>query len=139
MDLETKKIGIIGCSRVFEKYFLPAIKSTDKAKITFIGSREKEKAKKFAKISECNKFGNYEDVINSDVDAIYISLPVGLQEEWIIKAIKNKKHVLCEKSATTSYDSACKIISESKKNRVRILEGFSFRFHPQHRKIQEIL
>ncbi|MGI0011294.1 MAG: Gfo/Idh/MocA family protein, partial [Nitrosopumilaceae archaeon] len=56
-----------------------------------------------------------------------------------IKSAKAGKHIICEKSATASYKSAKKMVQECKKNDVRILEGFSFRFHPQHTKILKII
>ena len=133
------KFGLIGCSKTASKNFLPVINSKNDIKLDFIGSRSFDKAKNWAKENNCENFGNYDDVINSDVDAIYLPLPIGLHEEWAIKAAKSGKHILCEKSSTTSYNSAKKIIDICKTNNVRILEGFSFRFHPQHKKIQNLM
>tara|TARA_B110000014_G_scaffold263827_1_gene261973 strand:- start:4555 stop:5547 length:993 start_codon:yes stop_codon:yes gene_type:complete len=133
------KFGLIGCSKTALKNFLPIINSKDDIELDFIGSRSLAKAEKWAKENNCKNFGNYDDVINSDVDAIYLPLPIGLHEDWAIKAAKSGKHILCEKSSTTSYDSAKKIIDACKANNVRILEAFSFRFHPQHKKIQDLI
>ena len=131
---EHKKIsiGVLGCSRVAKKYFLPYVKSSEFVDLGFIGSRSLERAQQFAKEYGVAKFGSYEDVINSNVDIVYISLPISMHEEWSIKAAKAGKHVLCEKSSTTSYESAKKILQICKENNVRILEAFGFRFHPQH-------
>ena len=46
---------------------------------------------------------------------MYISLPIGLHEEWSIKAAEKGINIICEKSLTTSYESAKKIISACKK------------------------
>ena len=56
-----------------------------------------------------------------------------------MKAAKAGKHVLCEKSSTISYNSAQKIVKECKKNGVRIMENFSFIFHPQQTKILQLV
>lgn len=133
------KFGVIGCSRVAQRYFFPAVNSSEIASLEIIGSRSKEKAEEWARQNNCKLSGNYEDVLNSNVDAVYISLPIGLHEEFVIKAAEAGKHVLCEKSSTISFESAKRMVESCKKNNVRLLEGFSFRFHPQHDLVLEYI
>ncbi|NDB90973.1 MAG: gfo/Idh/MocA family oxidoreductase [Thaumarchaeota archaeon] len=134
------RFGIIGCSRIAANSTLPAIQTSQYAQIVNIGSRTNEKAQKFAAQFGCNKYGTYEDVLSDeDVDAVYISTPVGLHEEWAVKAANAGKHVLCEKSSTTSYLSAQKMVLSAKQNNTRLMEGFMFRFHPSHKKVLELI
>ncbi len=136
---EKIRFGIIGCSNIAEISTIPAIKESKFAKLEFIGSRDKKKAKIFAEKFNCKKFGTYEDVIKSkNVDAVYISTPVALHEIWAIKAAKNKKNILCEKSISDSFQSSKRMINAAKKNKVRLMEGLMFRFHPSHKKILEL-
>ena len=119
---------------------IPAIIKSEFAQLEMIGSRSLNKAKEISKEFDCKKFGTYEDVISDEkVDAVYISTPIGTHEEWAIKASLEGKHVYCEKSSTTSFQSAKKMIEYSKQNNVRIMEGFMFRFHPQHKKVKELI
>jgi len=137
---EKIKLGIIGCSNIAKKSVLPAIQSSKNAEISIIGSRSIDKSKFYSKLFSCKEFGTYEDVLDSkEIDAVYISLPVGLQKEWVSKAAKLGKHIICEKSATDSFQSAEEIISVCKENGVRLMEGFMFRFHPQQKKVQDII
>jgi len=132
--------GIIGCSSIADRTMIPAIKSVNSAKLEMIGSRSTEKAKRFARKFSCDNYGDYEDVLdNKDVDAVYISLPPGLSEKWAIKSASAGKHIICEKPAAVSYESAKNMVTACRKNNVRILEGFSFRFHPQHEKVLKII
>ena len=134
------KIGIIGCSRIAKRSVIPAIIKSKFSKIERIGSRTQEKAKEFSKEFQCQKFGTYEEVISDkSIDLVYISTPIGIHEEWAIKAISEGKHVYCEKSSTTSFESAKKMVDHAKQNSVRIMEGFMFRFHPQHQKVKELI
>ena len=134
------KFGIIGCSSIAQKSTIPAIVTSKNSVLEMIGSRSISKAKKFAKEFDCSKFGSYDDVLNNqNIDAVYISLPMSMHEEWSIKAAKSKKHILCEKSATLSYNSAKKIVKECKNNNVKIMENFVFKFHPQQKKILELI
>ena len=134
------KFGIIGCSRIAKKSVIPAIIKSEFAELEIIGSRSTDKAKEFASEFNCEKFGTYEDVISDDsVDVVYISTPIGTHEEWSIKATSAGKHVYVEKSSTFDYDSARKMVESAKENNVRIMEGFMFRFHPQHQKVKELI
>ena len=84
------QIGVLGCSRVAKRYFFPYISSSEFADVGFIGSRSLEKAQQYAKDYDVTKYGSYEDVVNSDVDIIYISLPISMHEEWCIKSAKQE-------------------------------------------------
>jgi dTDP-3,4-didehydro-2,6-dideoxy-alpha-D-glucose 3-reductase len=133
-------IGIIGCSTIAKNSTIPAILKSNNVILEHIGSRSNNKALEFAKTFDCKKCGTYDDVINDkNVDAIYISTPVGNHEEWVLKSAKAGKHVLCEKSSTTSFNSAKKMVSVVKQNNVRLMEGFMYRFHPSHQKVKKII
>ena len=138
--LNPLKFGIIGCSRIAKKSVIPAILKSEFAELEIIGSRTNEKSKELAKKFNCKKNGNYDDVISDEsVDAIYISTPIGTHAELAIKAASAGKHIYCEKSSTDSFNSAKKMIEFSKNNNVRIMEGFMFRFHPQHQNVKELI
>jgi len=127
------KFGIIGCSSFAERITIPSIKESKTAKLEIVGSRSIKKAKKVAKNFSCKAYGNYDEVLeNDEINSVYISLPIALQKNLIIKSAKAGKHILCEKSAVTSFDSAKKVVEECKKNSVRLMENFGFRYHPQH-------
>ncbi|WP_428324983.1 Gfo/Idh/MocA family protein [Nitrosopumilus sp.] len=134
------RIGIIGCSRISKKSVIPAILKSEFVEIEMIGSRTVDKAKEFSKEFDCKNFGAYEDVIsNKSIDAVYISTPIGTHAEWAIRAMSQGKHVYCEKSSTISFESAKKMVDCAKQNNVRVMEGFMFKFHPQHQKVKELI
>ena len=134
------RFGIIGCSRIAESTTIPAIINSSNTELSFIGSRSIEKAEKFASKFNCKNFGTYEDVMESDlVDVVYISVPVGLHAKYCLESSEHGKHVLCEKSSTVSLTEALKMVSSCKENHVRLMEGFMFRFHPQHSKVKELI
>ena len=125
------RFGIIGCSKIAKRSVIPAIIKSEFAELEVIGSRTEEHAKEFANEFNCEKYGTYYDVISNNlVDAVYISTPISMHDEWAIKAANAGKHIHCEKSSATSYQAAKKMIEQSKQNNVRIMEGFMFRFHP---------
>ena len=134
------KIGVIGCANVAERCMLPAIKATDEFELIAVASRTKEKAAIFADKFSCEAVEGYSNLIDrDDIDAVYIPLPTGLHEEWIIKALNNGKHVLCEKSLTTDYNSALKVITEAKNRELLVMEDFMFSYHSQHAFVKKLL
>jgi len=140
MDMEPLKFGIIGCSRIAKRSVIPAIIKSEFAELEVIGSRSIDKAEEFAKEFNCKKFGSYEDVISDDsVDVIYISTPIGTHAELSNKATEAGKHVYVEKSSANYLEDAKKMVESAKQNNVRLMEGFMFRFHSQHQKVQELI
>lgn len=134
------KFGVLGCSRVALKRMIPAIAGSEYTELAAIGSRNPEKAKEVAARFGASDFGTYEDVLNNkNVQAIYISLPNSLHEEWTIKACETGKHVICEKPAGISYAAAQRMVEAAKKNNVRLMEGLMFRYHPQQLKVREFI
>ena len=134
------KFGIIGCSRIAKRSVIPAIIKSEYAELEIIGSRSTDKAKDFAKEFNSEKFGTYEDVISNDsVDVVYISTPISTHREWSIKASEAGKHVYVEKSSAANLSSAREMVESAKENNVRLMEGFMFRFHPQHQKVKELI
>ena len=134
------KIGVIGCSNIAKTSVIPAILKSKNVELSFIGSRSKKKSKEFALKFKCKNFGTYDDVLSSnDVDAVYISTPISLHEKWVLESAKVNKHILCEKSSTTSFNSAKKMVSATQKNNVRLMEGLMFKFHPSHNLVKKLI
>lgn len=127
------KFGIIGCSRVAKKRFLPAVVSSKKARLRHIGSRNLVRAEEYAKEFGAEKAGFYEDVLNDEeVSAVYISTPPPLHFEWVIKAAEAGKHIICEKPAFLNLAEAKDALEICREKGVRIFENYAFLYHPQH-------
>ena len=134
------KFGIIGCSRIAKRSVIPAIIESKFAELEIIGSRTIERAKELANEVNCKKFGTYQDVMSdNEVDVVYISTPIGTHKELANNATSAGKHVYCEKSSTYNLESAQSMVENAKQNNVRLMEGFMFRFHPQHEKVIELI
>lgn len=134
------RFGVIGCSRVAQKGMLPALRDSEYAELAMVGSRNFEKAKEVASQFGGNEWGTYDDVLkNKNIDAVYVSLPNALHEEWTIKAIEAGKHVICEKPAAISYAAAQRMVESARKKNVRLLDGLMFQYHPQHARVRSLI
>jgi D-xylose 1-dehydrogenase (NADP+, D-xylono-1,5-lactone-forming) len=134
------RFGVLGTSRIAQKNALPAIQSSQLAELVMVGSRDPERGREISEKFGGSKWGSYEDVLNDpEIDAVYISLPNSMHEEWSIKVAHAGKHVWCEKPAATSCEGAKKMVRATKENNTRLMEGFMFRYHPQHEKIKALI
>jgi len=136
---EQINIGVLGCANIAKRSVIPAIQSLPQYNLKAVSSRTAEKAKSFADIFQCEAIEGYENIVTrDDIDAIYLPLPTGIHEEWVIKCLENGKHLLVEKSFAQDYSSAQKMISIAKENNLLIMEDFMFLYHSQQKVIKDI-
>lgn len=134
------KIGILGCANIAERYAINAFQNINNAEVLSIGSRDIEKAKTWAEKFGIKNAESYESLIkNKEIDALYMPLPIGLHKEWILKAAKNGKHILSEKSLASDLKDVKEIIEVCKENGVVLYENFTCDYHPQHAKVAELI
>ena len=132
------RIGVLGCGNIASRAVIPAIKSLDEFELVAIASRSLENARISAKRFDCEAIHKYENLLSRhDIEAIYISLPVGLHHKWTIKSLNNNKHVLCEKSISTDYRTAYNMVETAKQNKLVLIENFMFLYHSQHKFVLE--
>lgn len=67
---------------------------------------------------------------NKDIDIIYVVLPNSMHHEYVIRAAKTGKHVICEKPMAVSVKECEEMIAACKKARVRLFIGYRLHFEP---------
>jgi rfaE bifunctional protein nucleotidyltransferase chain/domain len=138
--MEKIRLGVLGCSNFLRKRIIDAVSKSSYAKIVCLSSRDLEKAKKWAEEFKIENYDSYEGLLKrKDIDAVYIALPVGLHKEWAIKAAETGKHVLCEKSLAVNLEEVREIVDSCKKNNMKLAENLMVEYHPQHRKVSDII
>ena len=132
--------GIIGCSRVARRRFLPAFAESDCARLISVGSRSPAKAGEYAREFGAEQFGDYDSILaNKKVDAVYISTPPLLHTEWVLKAAKAGKHIICEKPAFPTLAEARAALAACRRANVRLFENYAFLYHHQHAAARALL
>jgi len=135
------KWGIIGLGNM-ASHFANSINEVDNSKLTTISSSSSLKLKKFGTIfliDKKNRHINYLDIINSDIDAVYISTLNNNHASLIEALIKSKKKVLCEKPFAMSYEEAKNLSKLIKVEDNNFFEAIAYRCHPQTNRILEIV
>ncbi len=134
------RIGVLGCADIADRSMIPAVKEAEEFELIAVASRSEEKAVQFANKFNCEPIRGYENIINrKDIDALYIPLPTGLHEEWVTKALHEKKHLLVEKSFAVD-DVSAKIMTDlAILNKCVVMEDFMFQYHSQHQFVFDLL
>jgi len=136
-----KRIGyaIVGLGELTLGQIMPAFGACKYAKPVALVSGDPEKAKKVAAqygITEKNiyNYQNFDDIkSNPEIDAVYIVLPNALHEEFVVRAAKAGKHILCEKPMTTSSKSAQTMIDACKKAGKKLMVAYRIQYEPHNR------
>lgn len=133
-------IGVLGCANIAKRSVIPAIKSINDFNLIAISSRTLDKAKELANLFDCEAIEGYQNLLDrKDIDAIYMPLPTGLHEEWVLKALEAGKHILIEKSLAIDYESAILLVQKAKEKNLLIMENFMFLYHGQHNFVKQLI
>lgn len=140
----TKKVkwGILSTAKIGVQKVIPAMQNGQLIQVEAIASRDIKKAKKVAnQLNIPKSYGSYEELLKDpDIDAIYNPLPNHLHVPWTIKAMEAGKHVLCEKPIGMDAKEAEVLVEATKKfPKLRVMEAFMYRFHPQWIKARELV
>jgi D-xylose 1-dehydrogenase (NADP+, D-xylono-1,5-lactone-forming) len=142
--MEKVRWGILGAARINER-LLPAINGSSYGELIAIGSRRegaaKETLQKFApEAHQVQTFDALEPILeNPAIDAVYIPLSNAEHATWVLKAIAAGKHVLCEKPLAIHEADILSIQKAARENQVKVMEGFMYRFHPQHQRVKALI
>lgn len=136
--------GILGAARINER-LMPAIADAQNAQLLGIASRRQGAAAQTLahyapQLSGISTYDRLEDLLaNPHIDAVYLPLANHEHAEWTLRAIEQGKHVLCEKPMALDTDAINTIAEAAKHHQVTVMEGFMYRFHPQHARVHELL
>lgn len=133
-------IGVLGCAEIARRRMLPALSGNSRVRVAAIAGRRPERTRSFAERFGCDAVDDYDALLaRSDVDAVYIPVPTGLHALWTGRALDAGKHVLVEKSATTTLAEAHQVARKARERGLALLENFAFVHHSQHAAAQQRL
>lgn len=124
--------GVIGTAGIAKGCTIPGMQQAENCHLYAIAGRSMEKAKAYQE-----EFGfqvaydSYEKLLaDPNVEAVYIPLPNELHYEWTIKALKAKKHVLCEKPLAPNPSQIQEMFACAKENGVLLMEAYAYLHSP---------
>ncbi|ANE52992.1 Gfo/Idh/MocA family protein [Flavisolibacter tropicus] len=75
---------------------------------------------------------------NKDIDIVYVVLPNALHAEYVIKAAKAGKHVICEKPMAITVEDCDRMIAACKEAGKMLSIGYRLHFEPHNMEIMRI-
>jgi predicted dehydrogenase len=139
--------GILGAAAIARKNW-KGIWYSGNSVVTAVASRNAERSRQFIADCQAEKpfdtipvaLGSYEELLSSRaVDAIYVPIPTGLRKEWIVRAAKAGKHVLCEKPCGGTVADVREMIDACQRNRVQFMDGVMFMHNPRLDRVRQAL
>ncbi|MCR4692217.1 MAG: Gfo/Idh/MocA family oxidoreductase [Lachnospiraceae bacterium] len=126
------KWGVLGTANIARGCTIPGMKMAADCELYAIAGRDAKKVEQFR-----SQFGfevgytGYEKLLEDPkVQAVYIPLPNHLHKEWVIKALRTGKHVLCEKPLGLSADEVEEMFGVAKEEKVLLMEAYAYLHSP---------
>ena len=106
-----------------------------------VANRSIEKSKAFGEEFGVTKVYDSCDKMLEDpnVDIVYISTPHNVHYEYLLKAVKNNKHVLCEKAITVNSRQLEEVVAIAKEKNLVVAEAMTLFHMPLYKKLREIV
>ncbi|WDF79228.1 Gfo/Idh/MocA family oxidoreductase [Mucilaginibacter sp. KACC 22773] len=132
------KWGIIGCGRIAQR-FMQGFAAVDGVALVASYSRRAVTVDDFV-----SKYGgiacySIDDLLASDIDAVYIATLPDSHAAYSIAALKAGKHVLCEKPTTVNLAELDEVLEVVKATGLLFMEGMKPPFYPLYTKLKEYL
>ena len=124
--------GVLGTADIARGQTIPGMQMAEHCELYAIAGRRIEKAKQYQEEFGFQKaYGSYDELLaDPEVQAVYIPLPNDLHCEWTVKALKAKKHVLCEKPLAVSEAQVKEMFRAAEENSVLLMEAFAYLHSP---------
>ncbi|MEK5070958.1 Gfo/Idh/MocA family protein [Sporosarcina sp. FSL K6-1508] len=132
--------GVLSTANIAQTQVIPAIFRAENAEVVAISSRGSKVHAIASALNIPKAYESYEELLDDpEIDAVYIPLPNHLHKEWVDKAAKQGKHILCEKPAALTAIEATEMVEGCRMQNVKFMEGFMYQLHPQHERVKEII
>lgn len=134
------RFGVLGAARITPAALVYPAETIDAVELALIAARDRVRAEDFAREHRfAGVADDYASVIESDVDAVYIPLPISAHAEWTLAALAAGKHVLCEKAIASNAEEARALAEAASASKRVLMEAFHYRYHPLFGRIVECL
>lgn len=141
-----KKLGIalVGLGNYAGGQLAPALQETRHCYLAGIVTGTPDKADEWKKkynipdqnVYSYETFDSIKD--NPDIDIVYVVLPNALHAEYVIRAARARKHVICEKPMAITVEDCDKMIAACKEAGKMLSIGYRLHFEPYNMEMMRL-
>ena len=133
--------GVLGTGTVARLAMLPALSRIPSASVRAVGSASHERAEALAaQFYIPRAYGSYQELLDdAAIQAVYIALPNALHRDWVLRAARAGKHVLCEKPLGRDAAEVQEMAHACDTAGVLLMEALMYRFHPRTARLHALL
>ena len=137
---EKIKWGVIGSGGIARRRTIPeGIVPAEHAVLVSVYDIDSAVNQAVAEEFKALSANSFQDLIDSDIDAVYIASPANLHLEQVIACARSKKHVLCEKPLGLSTEEAERMGEACREEGVLLGVGLMMGFLSQHQSALKLI
>src|ERR1041384_950604 len=131
-------IALMGLGHYATKQLAPALEKTDHCYLAGVVTGTPAKAKKWKRkydLPDKNiyNYENFDEITdNPDIKIVYVVLPNALHKEYVVRAAKAGKHVICEKPMALTVEECDEMIEACRAANVTLSIGYRLHFEPHN-------
>lgn len=131
------KIGIMSFAHMHAFSYARCLKELPEVEFAGVADDDPARAKKMAREFGVKAFAKYDDMLESDVDAIIVTSENINHRRHVVQAAQHEKHVMCEKPLATTAEDADAIVEVCKRSGIKLQTAFPCRYHPAFLRLKQ--
>jgi len=132
------RAGIVGIG-TWGQNLVRSVEGSDRIRFVAGSTRTAARAEDFCERHGISLLESYEEVLDSDVDAVVLTTPHSQHCDEIAAAAKAGKHVFVEKPLGLSLGEASRAVAACAERKLTLAVGYNWRFQPALREIKAML
>ncbi len=134
------RVGLIGCGNIGARAHAPAYAHIPSAQLVAVCDVNTTRAHAVARATGATPYFDYHEVLaRDDIDAVDICLPTYLHAAVSVEALRQGKHVLCEKPMAVTLEEADAMITAAREANRVLMIGHVRRFDPRYTTVKHAL
>jgi predicted dehydrogenase len=138
---EPVRLGLVGAGAIAQLAHLPVLAKIKGAQLVALCDNDGPKASAIAeRLGVPDVFTDFEDLLELDeVDAVVIATPNHLHEPHVLRALKSKVDVLCERPLSMTSRGVERILAAAKQSGRKVVVGNNHRFRSDVQQLYRFL